>query len=451
MYTPQEITKQFNLDEHQSHALQKAMDDKTPNVFIAWWIMGSGKTRFSLAVAECSEYKEIIVVCRRSAFGTWIDEINLLNLEYTIYENDYTVKNLHRFSRKKGATRVLLISAGDLKNIPQQLNWGEILLIVDELYLFANPNSARSKLIQRFSLFCSARLGLSGTIMPAQDNATIYGQLMALQAHRYLAPNITRFRETYQNKAKSMYGYLFHNRKNSVEVIKQKLAFMIDVHFPEQRPTRIQIVKLQKDKDQIKAVQDLQELYEHKEQTYDWALQIVHAVNGIANGWWFNRITGQLEYTKSEKLQYTIDLVDDLLASGEPVVIWCAYHNDIARIAAELKVTWMEFSAHCAFDVELWKSGKVKVVLATEANGSSVNYFKHVKYAIYYSIDFKLLNLQQSMTRHERKGSTHDGAHYYFLQVRGTLDAHTYNLVTKSDKAEKDLILALADEIKTLN
>ncbi len=440
----------FNLEEHQQRALQKATAENCPNVFILWHKMGTGKSRTALAVAKISEFEEIIIVCRRVAFGTWIDEIKEVQFDCHIYENNYRVDNLHRYSRVRGVPRVLLISAGDLKNIPQKLNWGKLLLIVDELYLFSNPKSQRSLAIQRLSLFCSCRVGLSGTIMPNRDNATIFGQLMALQAHRFLASSLEDFKKKYKNRSKGMYGMLWENKKHSVDVIKEKLAPMIDVYFPESRPTKIQIVKLQKDKAQIAAVKELQDLYEHKEKTYDYALQIVHAVNGISNGWFVDR-DGHVCPYKSEKIVYTRSLVDDLLTANERVVIWCAYHNDIARLATELKdIPFLEFSAATNFDVELWNSGKIKVVLATEANGSSVNYFKHVKYAIYFSINFKLLDLQQSMTRHERKGSSHDGAHYYFLQIKGTLDAHTYDLVTKSDLAEKELILQLGDTIKTL-
>lgn len=442
--TPADLIEPFQLEEHQYRALCRAMDDGAPNVFVLYHKQGLGKSRTSLAMFECSGFKDVIIVCRRVAFETWIDEINLLNLDYTIYRNGYKVEGLVQFSRNKKAKRVLLISAGDLKNLPQKLPWGE-MLIVDELYLFANYASQRSQLIQKLSLFCSARVGLSGTIMPAQDNSTIFGQLMALQAHRYLARGITEFRKLFQNKCRGQRGFEFNNRNGAYEEIKAKIGFMVDVYFPESRPTRTQIIKINKTLEQIAAVKELQELYEHREKTYDWALQIVHAVNGISNGWWKND-QDTVESRKSEKLDYLLSLVDDLIAAEERVVIWCAYHNDISRIGEELnkkKIEWVEFSATCAWNAQGWD----RVVLATEANGSSVNYFKHVKYAIYYSIDTKLLNLQQSMTRHERKGSEHDGAHYYFLQTKGTLDAHTYDLVTKSDKSEKELIMTLANKI----
>jgi len=441
----------LKLDTWQQDALSKACDPSAPNVFIAWCKQGTGKTRFALAAFENSQCQSVTIVTRRVAFLTWVDEIVACGLDdYTVYANDFKVESILLRSKKpyKESKTILLISAGDLHNIPLKFIQGE-MLIVDELYLFSNPKSRRSKNVQRISLFCSLRVGLSGTIMPAGDIVTVFGQLMALQAHNYLARNISTFRSTYTIMAKGRFGKVFITRPNAFEQIKEKIDRMIYVHFPVSRPTRTQIVKVKKDAAQIKAVEELQELYELNEKTYEHILQIVHAVNGISNGWWINK-NEELVFTKSPKLDLLFSLVDDLMAAGEKVVIWAAYHNDLARIASEIKQSYLCFTGKEDFQESAWKSGQCNVVLATEANGASVNYFKDVRYAIYYSINFKLLDLQQSMMRHERRGSKHDGAHYYFLQTQGTLDAHTYNLVTKSEATEKQLIETLGANLKNI-
>jgi hypothetical protein len=403
--------------------------------------MGTGKTRLALVSFELSDFEDLIVVTRRIAFSSWIDEAQLCKLDFLIYENDYTPKNLKRLGPSK--KRVLLVSAGDLKNIPN-IPQGQ-MIVVDELYLFANPQSKRSKLLQQITIFCSARIGLSGTIMSANDNMTVFGQLKALNGHRVLARTATDFRSLYQAKLKTTWGRSYLNLPGSDEVIAEKLAPYVDLNFPESRPTTVQIVPVDKTPQQAAAITELKEFYEHREHTFNYAIQIVNAINGISNGW-FIESTGDLSYHKTPKLERLLAFLDELVSAGERVVVWCAYHNDIARISSELKHKWLEFTARCSFDEKRWREGFSFIVLATEANGASVNYFKDVKYAIYYSIDWKAVNLQQSMTRHERKGSKHDGAHYYFLQTKGTNDAKIYNLVNTSAKIEKDLILELAYE-----
>lgn len=436
------------LDEKQNEAFNR-LATTSSDVFVFWWKMGTGKTRLALAAFMESDFKHCVVVTRRVAFDTWIGEMEICNLPITVFEDNYQIKNCIRIAPFAATKKtILLLSAGDLKNVPVNFPYGQ-MIVVDELYLFSNPTSQRSKILQKLTLLCSSRIGLSGTIMPARDNIAIYGQLKALNGHHPIGRNSTEFRSRYQDAAKGRFSRVFANKRGSDVEIARRLASCSDTYFPESRPTRTQIVKVEKTEQQAKAVKSLKELYEYDNREYKYALQIVHVVNGISNGW-FVPTSGILEHYKSTKVEALLSLVDDLVSSGDRVVVWCAYHNDIARIATEIKHDWIEFTAAKPFDLESWDSGKSRVVLATEAMGASVNYFKHVKYAIYFSINYRLLDLQQSMGRHERKGSEHDGAHYYFLQTRGTIDAETYRLVTKSGQSEQEMMETLRKQIYDL-
>lgn len=435
-----------DFDEHQTKALARMVDPSAGNVFICWNKMGTGKTRLGLGAFEASGFKDCIIVCRRISFEDWALEMDKLGLDYLVYANNYNMSSAIRIPNAPWPLKtILLVSAGNLKSIPDFFPKGQ-MLIVDELYLFANPKTKRSLLLQRISLFCSARIGLSGTLMPAQDNITIFGQLMALQAHRILARTSTEFRSRFQQAARGKFGREYLYKPGANEEIAKILAPMVDIYFPESRPTRTQILVTPKTKWQINAIRELEENYELNNREYEYALQIVNVVNGISNGWWYD-VDNDCQFCDSGKVDRLLSLLDDLVSAGESVVVWCAYHNDIARIASELKHPWLEFTARVPFDSKAWTTGKIKIVLATEANGASVNHFGQVKYAIYYSLNFKLLDLQQSMMRHERKNSLHDGAHYYFLQTAGTMDARAYYLVTKSDLSEKKLVTTLKQEM----
>lgn len=431
------------LDSQQQRALRRMSSEECPNVFILWWKMGTGKTRLALAAFEQSGFKDLICVVRRISFDDWIEEMEKCGLDYLVYANDYKGSSVRRLSKSK--RRVLLVSGGDLKSVPQHFPKGQ-MLVVDELYLYGNPKSKRSKLLQKISLFCSVRLGLSGTIMPAKDVMTIFGQFFALQAHRILASGTTEFSTRYQTKAKTKFGYSFLYKDGSYEKITKIVAPYVDVYMPESRPTRTQILAVTKTKQQAEAIAQLKEVYEWNNKQYEYALQILNVVNGISNGWWID-ISEGLKFLASDKITKLLALVDDLVSSGERIVIWCAYHNDIARIQSEIKHTCCLFTGTDYFDREGWERNDYQVVLATEAFGASVNHFRNVKYAIYYSINYKLLDLQQSMARHERKDSSHSGAHYYFFQTKGTNDARIYNLVTNSELLEKKIIHTLQKEL----
>lgn len=422
----------------QKRALTR-MELTDVNVFIAWWKMGTGKTRLALLAFALSNFSHAIIVTRRVAFYDWIQEVNLCKLNFTIFLNSFETKNCKQLGRKDKT--ILLLSGGDLKNIPDNYPKGE-MLIVDELYLFSNPKAKRSKLLRNLSLFCSARIGLSGTIMPAQDNFTIFGQLMALNAHRLLARNATEFRSRFQIAMQTGFGRMYMNRPGSKDEISKLLSAVVDLNFPETQPLVRQIVKVTKTPKQKKAIDELKKYYEFDGKEFEYATQIVHAVNGISNGWWLKE-DGSLEYLECGKFDKLEALLDELTAEGQKVVVWCAYHNDIQRIASKTKHSYLEFTGKNNFDIDKWNKDKANIVLATEANGASVNHFAQVKYAIYYSINWFLLDLEQSMMRHERKSSQHGGAHFYFLQTAGTYDARTYQLVNEAKLKEKELISTL--------
>lgn len=456
--TPLECTW---LDTRQKTGLMKAYDGDSTNGYIFWWKMGTGKTRLGLATFEFSGYEDLILVCRRISFWDWINEMEKCGLDYNVYLNDYTPANLVRLARTKKPKRVLLVSTGDLKSVPEHYPKGQFLL-VDELYLFANPLAKRSIALQRISLFCSARVGLSGTIQPAQDSIAIFGQLMALQIHRDLAKTSTAFRTRFQVRTKGKFGRSWIAKPGSAKTIRDLIANRVDTYMPEGRPTVRQILVCDKTPEQAKAVKQLKEEYTFEGRDYKYALQVLNAVNGISNGWYEvghwegegkNRswVVDEMKMVRCGKIARLFALIEELMEEKHKFVIWCAYHNDIDLIEAVIKLLkkplrYALYTGEDEFDLEGWQNDQYDFTLATESMGGAVNWFGQVKYAIYYSINFKLLDLQQTMGRHERKDSKHDGAHFYFLQTKGTYDARAYQLVNDSAVSEQELIAELQKE-----
>lgn len=396
--------------------------------------MGTGKTRLALHAFKQSGFREAIVVTRRVAFSSWVEEVIKCELKFSVWSEN--PPRLLYIPKGGSYGTIILVSADKLKARPTSVS--KTLLIVDELYMFANPKSKRSIELSRFSCACPARIGLSGSIMPARDNFAIFGQLKALGIHKSLARNATEFRNQYQDILPTQFGTSSKNKLGSKEVILSKISSFVDVYYPESRPTRIQIITVPCTPLQKDGIKQLRKTYEWKGIEYKFASGVQHAINGISGGW-YNDIT-----LASSKLDRLFSLVDEIVAEGEKVIIWCGYIQDIERISSELKQHYVVFSGKHKFDSGTWESGKIYVVLASESMGASVNHFKDVKYAIYYSINYKTLDLDQSMGRTERKSSTHEGAHYYFLQTTGTLDKRIYNLVAESKKQENEIIKTLS-------
>lgn len=431
------------LDEQQQRVLARMASDTVDNVFILWWAMGTGKTRLGLFAFEQSGYNDLIVICRRVSFLDWIEEMKKIGLDFTVFCDDYNPASIQYLGSSK---RMLLCSHGSLHKLPERFPKGEFL-IVDELYLFSNPKAKRSKQLQAMSFLCSARLGLSGTIMPSRDNLTIFGQFAALNCQRILASGTTEFKSKFQVRSKGKYGQISTNKPGSDKRIAQLVAPYVDIYHPEKRPTKTQIIHVEATAQQKALYREVKELYQCGKREFKHAVETIPVLFGISNGW--IEKDRQLQDLICPKLERLGMLLDELKTEEQKAVIWCGMYNDIDIIELEhLKsLSFCRFTGQDKFDSRGWEKGEYDFCLATVANGASVNHFRNTKYAIYYSINFKWLDMEQSMMRHERKSSEHDGAHYYFLQTKGTMDARAHYLVMESKLAEENVIKELQKEL----
>lgn len=446
------------LFPQQLHAVDKLTRSRGG---IVWWKVGEGKTRIALFLfaALQNAYRWslpsiCLIVCRRSAFHDWSDEIRRCFYQPSIYVDDIPV---HPLGRKPV---FYLVSAGDMTKgrkrkgktklnerfAALQNNSKIRFVVLDELWLYANNKSTRSKcahLLTRNRM----SVGLSGTIMKARDTSEVYCQAMAVQKHRCLAPSLTRFRSMHQkcivtNDCPFPRTY---PRKGSYRKIMYDLHEVADLHYPESnRLITEQFHNIDPTPKQLQYFRELKEFYSIDELglEYDHAIVISIKAQQIADGWikTSDQLFFDIESNKPEKLS---DEISDILAAGEKVVVWCAFHHSVKMLARKLPFASLQMLAGHPFDMDTWRRGDIRVCYATEASGSSVNHFADTPYAIYYSSNFKWLDMQQSRGRTDRgRASQHNECFYKYLQVAGSLDAHVYRTALAAGRDERKLIVS---------
>lgn len=410
---------------------------------IAWHKPGEGKTRLALMCALWTDCPRVLIVCPKKARDSWIDEITKIKFDRMFQ----------------------IVSADSLHKVDTSKSFGSTFLIVDELYYFANPNSIRSKRLKFISKFFPHRIGLSGTIQPAGDNFTIWGQMSALNLEKFLARNATAFRSTYQEKVFSPFGQSKRkqiNKPGSIDAICRKIAPYVHVNFPDSahRNIRHAVVDVAPTAEQLTAINQVREEYqlalESGEMILDYktAMEIMFTVCKITNGWVNNlKGTGETGIVKEfdcGKLSRLEAILDPLIADGQRVVIWCMFRNDVEYLQRHLKYKCLRFIGGEDFDTKTWASGPSPLVLATAASGASVNYFGNVEYAIYYSLPIKLTDFIQSKARHERKNSEHGGAFYYYLVGKQpSFDSRILARLESNNECEQEIIKGLAKEFLT--
>lgn len=435
------------LNAAQSRAVEKMVRNRGG---LVWWKVGEGKSRiglFSFAALQNVYGWNLpsicLIVCRPKAFYDWREEILRCFPGASVYENSIPVHP------PGGMPVFLIVSYAKLSRAAEELHENKLIrfCILDELWLYANNKSARSKAV--YTLTAGRRaVGLSGTVMKARDTEEIYCQAMAVHKHGYIAQSLTQFRTEFK-KSKLIQtpgGKVFPRvtpRKGSYKRIMSALEDVADIHFPKgKRLIHEQYHTVPATSKQREMFAELRDCYSLDDLglEYNHAIVIGVKIQQIANGWIQNS-NGDYIHFDSYKIEKLEEELSDIVASGERAIVWCAFRHDVEMLSRRIKIASMQMLGGSDFDVARWNTGDARVCFATEASGSSVNHFEHTPYAIYFSANHKWLDMQQSRGRTDRKSSKHSQCFYKYLQVDGSLDAKVFGAAMESGRSESRLIM----------
>jgi len=438
----------FDLYAEQQRAHDRLVKSRGGMLF---WRVGTGKTRTALHIFATLQ-KEMkwslpcvcLVVCRRQAFEDWRKEIRNIGCDWMVFENEINDKVLETITNPC----FLFLSEGMLaKEVATLQNDRRIkMVLLDEGFLYKNPKSAKGKAANKITKIRKTVL-LSGSIMTAKDLRDVYGLATAVNKHRAVASSRTKFIEQFLHTDVSSPFPSYYPKPGSYKAVMDKLSFCTDVYFPADNERKIteEIITVQPTVQQRKAFKELKDSYGSKELNlqFDSALTLILKAQQIANGWVEDR-DGQFRFFDSNKVTTCCDKIEELVNADERCVVWCAFRHDIDTLEMELdkrKVATLQMKGGEKFDSIAWEQGDIRCTIATEASGSSVNHFKDTPYALYFSTNFKWLDLQQSMGRTNRgRGSSHAECFYYFFQVEKSLDPYVLHVARTSGAKEKTVL-----------
>ena len=442
----------------QKQALERVLRSRGG---IVWWKPGAGKTR--IGIKWFDEMRKIyknefpcvaMVALKRTAFLDFRKELVKLDYDCVVLEDNLDdIPEATKIAMLQKPT-LLLVSAAMLPRsvghllVDPRVKYG----ILDELHLYKNPTAQRSKAAQKFSLQRKT-IGLSGSVMTKSNIEDPYGQLMAVQKHRYVASNMTQFRDKFLHmkmkelKSGKLYPWKFP-KSGAFRQIMELCKDCVHVYDPpkKNRKVDIQILTVPSTPEQDRAFFDLKKWMEVNIEgniiEYKNKLEVAIRIQQIANGWLLDQdqVTRRI---KSNKPEVLADKLAEIVAAGERAIVWCAFRRDVHELQCYLtgkQIATVQFMSGEPFDHARWEAKEAQICVATEAMGVSVNHFEQVPYAFYFSQNYKWLDLQQSMARTDRYSSLHPTAFYYFLQVEGSLDAAIYQSVNNAKDWENRLI-----------
>lgn len=433
---------------------QKAHDDLVKSRGgLLFWKVGTGKTRVGIEIFATLQkvYKWpnpciCLFVCKPKCFHDIRKETVKIGFDCVILENDYECPAQVR-SQMDNRPTLLLVSHAMLGKKLSYLSQNKSIrmVLLDDGYLFKNPRSEKSKAAQRLTIDRRAVL-MSGSVMTQRDLTDIYGQAMAVNQHRRIAPNLTKFQTEYFNhmRAGRDKGFpIMSPKKGSYERIVKALGDCVSFYFPvnSERKIHHQVVEVPATPEQTQMFEELREWYsvESLNVELDYALQVSQRVQQVSNGW-IQGEHGNPINIPNNKVGRTIELVTEILAEGGRCIIYCAFRQDVKMLTDLLPFATLQMLGGQQFDLEAWQSGRFSVVVATEASAVGFNHFEQVPYAIYFSMDWAWLHLQQSRGRHDRRASKHKEVFYYYMQTQGGLDAKIYDMASGAGNRENTLV-----------
>lgn len=396
---------------------------------IAWWKVGEGKTRIALAwMFYVVPQPRPLVICSPGAFRQWDDEIELLKLKL----------------------EVRYFSYGMLSRKPPDIDFEKFnCVVIDELWLYKNHLSKRSRKVWQITRRVPS-IGLSGSMVTARNIEDLYGQAKAMCLDRMISPGITVFRRDYCIQIENYAGFIErYPKRHAVEQIQSKIADHVHVYFPEERREIRNInVNVEATAAQLKIRRDLVRnyYYEHKDK-WGFKLEVKSAASllvklqQVSDGFLRDNDGNYLSIASKKMLRLN-ELCSEFVDAGERVLIWVAFRKTAELLSKSLSFPTVILSGEHAFDASAWKSPKVKACIATVGSGASLNDFADIRYAIFYSMRFSHVQIQQAKGRTNRKSSDAAARYYYYLMTDGFPDWDVLQMIEDSRQTEEMVIMA---------
>lgn len=450
---------------HQKKALNKIL--KLGGKAALFMEMGTGKTKVAIDWAGIAYNnwgaRRVLVVAPLSVLGVWPREIRkhssvpsrVFRLEGSSHRRATTIKQLIR-ARKHLANDLsfVIINYEGIWREPDRgtsiesllIQWEPDIIIFDESHRLKSPSSKQSKAAHRIARTVPQRLLLSGTpITKAPLDA--FGQFRALD-DRIFGTKWNEFRfkygvwggfGKYQLRGyKSLPELIEKVRNSSYRVRKDQCLDLPEKVYLEVPVTlSVKAQKIYRDM----AKQMIAELEEDQLAIARIVLTKLLRLSQITGGF-VKDIDNNIQIFDDSKLKVCMDLIDDLVAGDEKVVIFTRFIPDIERIVEQLTNRGIQYRIlsgsvpplqRDSFVQEFHTKPHIKVFVAQIQAGSLGIDLTCASHAIFYSLTYNAADYWQAQDRLHRHGQTKKVT-YYHLIAPHTIDQVVLRVLKEKGK-----------------
>ena len=428
--------------------------------------MGSGKTKLAVDLVADLGARLVLVVCPMRIVDVWeyqlVQHANFPYLFRALDERAGSVAEKTRIARDAvaqariaGAVCVLAINYESVRLEPfasWALNTAWPLIIADEIHRLKTASGKASRFMGRLALRARRRLGLTGTPLP-------HSMLDIWAQYRFLDPSV--YDPTYSSfKARYAVFGGFQNR-----VIKgfreeedfnrrfYQIAFRVtkEEALPDLPPELDQVLRADLSPKGRRVYEQLEaEFIAWLGETPEEQLTVANALVLLLRlqqltGGSLKDDAGVVHPVDNAKETLLADWLEDL-DREEPAVIFARFLADLEAIERACRRTGHSFavvSGQSKHGIAEWRAGKANILIAQISVASEGQDLTRARYAVYYSVGWKLSDYIQSRARIHRHGQSRPVT-YYHLLIRDSID----EIVLRALEKRWDLVESVLKELK---
>lgn len=386
---------------------------------------GTGKTITSLEVIRMAKPKTVLIVTNsKNSIQNWERQIE----KFVISHRSWDRFGIHLFIPGT-CTRIHI----RLYNPYQYKIDGKVdMFILDESHSIKNRRSKRFKTLNRMRKQFPLSRRIIMTATPTSLNQIdLWSQYVFLG----LFPDSWKH---FVDRWCEAYGFMMKKNRLQEDMVEafmseiDKITYYVGDEVLKLKDHSHEEVKLKFSKPH-------QDIYNVLEEEFILQFQDINIVtpNTLAQMAKLHQICGGTIKTESgtrlfnpcEKLNWTLDFIE---RTEGKIVVFCAYNNEITRLGLELKKRGIRHEL-------LWSGAKnkdgwvkfqdnpiIRVIVVQFASGAQSIDLQASNTIIYYSLNFRYIDFDQSLGRIRRRGQTEE-TKAYFLIVENTIDRLVFN------------------------
>lgn len=467
----------YNVDPHQVEAYEHLYAHPRAALFLG---MSLSKTVISLSYLydmiyrEAAILKALVIAPDKVARITWPDELetwgHLEGISYSVIAGDVR----QRRKAMEADAELYIIGVDNLSWLIDQYvtktpsgKYKGVLpydcIVIDELSLFKNRESARFKKLRRAIKTVNYRIGMTGTPSP-NGYVDLWAQMFLLDDGERLENTFGRFVDKYfRTKGNGMIVYEYIPRMGALNVISSKLR---DIVLTMQTRDYLVLPELHTDDVEIELDPFDREVYDTLEREYvlgfldgrditaKTAADLTNKLLQVSSGAVYEeqgydvmgkklpRVWHEVNTAKIDALRSLLNAFKD-----ETFIVVYQFKHEVERIRAAFPFAReLRKGKGTIEDFRDWNEGRIRLLLLHPAGaGHGLNLQFGGRRMVWFTTTWNLEHYQQTVARLLRRGQLRE-IYVHRLIVKGTRDERVRSRLESKDNDQSFLF----NEIKEL-